>query len=222
MLPHLEPLIKNSLTRKYNADSTIINQGEVPKYACVLVEGLVSVFSISPQGDNQIVIYHVPGEFFPTAWIFGKSSNSLFFYEAVEDCTVAFIPREQLISFMLNKPEKMHAMLDYFTTNFAASMIRVNALQQPRARDKLLYTMYYLAQRYGNLSRGPHIRIPFNLTHQSLANLVGLTRETAATEMNRLKKEGILDYSSQTYTININKVLELIDEDSFKDINIPI
>lgn len=219
MLEHLQPLISSSVTRKYPAGATILYQGEVPRAASILVSGIVRVFSISHQGDEQIVMYHVPGEFFPSSWIFGKTPSTLFFYEAVSECEIAFSPREQLIEFMMATPPRTHALLDYFTTNYSASLIRVNALEQPKAREKLTYTLYYLCQRYGQ-TQGSRVHIELKLTHQTLASLVGLTRETTAAEMSKLKKEKIISYNNQKYTIDLERLLDSIGEDSFRGLKI--
>lgn len=221
MLDHLQELTSRSMKRKFTPDGTIYYQGEVPQSACVLLSGIVRVFSISERGDYQTVTYHVPGEFFPSSWIFGKAPATLFFYEAVGDCEVAFVQRAELITYLLETPARMHAMLDYFTTNYSASLIRINALEQSKARDKLLHTLYYLCQRYGT-QRGSKFYIPLMLTHQDLGNLVGLTRETTATEMSRLKKEGAVRYDSQKYVVDMDKIFELIGEDTLQNISIAL
>lgn len=219
MLKQLEPLIHKSVVRKFSSGSTILYQGEVPRSASILTQGVVRVFSISAQGDEQIVMYHIAGEFFPSSWIFEHTPSTLFFYEALTDCEVAFVPRSEFVTFMLENPERTRALLDYFTKNFAASMVRVNALEQPKARDKLTYTLYFLCQRYGKM-QSPKVHIPLTLTHQNLAGLVGLTRETTATEMNKLKKEGVLNYDNQKYIVDTEKLLDLIGEDSFRNMSL--
>ena len=218
MISHLQQLSKKYSTREFGAGSIILYQGEVPRSACILLEGVVRVYSISAQGEEQVVTFHIPGEFFPSSWIFGKSPSTMFFYEALSDCKVAFCPRSELIEFMLAKPERMHAMLDYFTTNYTAFLIRIHALEQSKARDKLINTLYFICQRYAkNLDSNKKVVIPFALTHQNLAGMVGLTRETTAVEMSKLKKEKVIDYNQQEYTVNLPKLLELIGEDSFKN-----
>jgi CRP/FNR family transcriptional regulator, cyclic AMP receptor protein len=221
MLSHLQPLIKPTNTRKFSKGSTVLYQGEVPRYAHILVSGVLRVFSISAQGDEQIVTYHVPGDFFPTSWLFSKATSTLFFYEAVTECKIAFVAKNELVDFMLADPERTRAMLDYFTTNYSACLIRINALEQPKARDKLIYTLYYLCERYGE-RKGSHVRIGLTLTHQNLASMVGVTRETAATEMNRLKKQNILSYENQKYTVDTERLLNLIGEDSFRELDITL
>lgn len=220
MLDTLQPLIKKSITRKYSSATTILYQGEVPRSACVIASGIVRVFTISSQGDEQILTFHVAGEIFPSSWIYNKSVGSMFFYEAVTDCKIALVPRQELKDYMLSSPLKQRVLVNYYATNFAAALLHINALEQPKAREKLLYTLYYLSQRFGKASRNSIVRIPLKLTHQNIASLVGLTRETTATEISKLKKQKILSYTSQKYTIKTDRLLDLIGEDSFRGIKI--
>ncbi len=219
MIEDLKPIIKGAVKRNYSAGATVLYQGEVPRSACVITKGIVRVYGISSQGDEQIVTYHVSGELFPTSWIFNKTSGSQFFYDTVTDSEIVFIPREELTGFIKTAPALQEKILDYMVSNYTASLVRISALEQPKAREKLLYTIYYLCQRYGRPS-GSLVKISLSLTHQNLASLVGLTRETTATEMNKLKKQKIIEYDNQTYKVRLEKLLELIGEESFRDIDI--
>lgn len=218
----LIPLIDRSLIRSYNSGATIIHQGEAPRYACIIKDGTIRVINITPQGEEQIIMYHVKGEFFPSSWLYGKAPVSLFFYEAIKPTEIAFVKKEELLDYMMSSPERMNAMLDYFTTNYSASLIQVSALEQSKARDKLLYILFFLCHRYGKKSIGGTILIPLALTHQNIASLVGLTRETTANEISKLKRKKILSYKNQLYSINQKKLLEAIGEDSLRDINISV
>lgn len=122
---------------------------------------------------------------------------------------------------MQDSPARMRLLLDYFTTNYAASLIRINALEQPKARDKLIYTLYYLCQRFGKYSAQKNrVEIPIALTHQNFASLVGITRETTAVELSKLKKQQVISYRQQKYTINLEKLTELVGEETFRDVSI--
>jgi len=219
MLDHLRPLFSQSVKRKYTPDSTILFQGEAPRTAYILASGVVKVFNISAQGDEQIVAYHIAGEFFPTAWIFNKTPGALYFYEATTECEVYAIERAKLLSHMDTDETKRQALLDYFATTYTASLIRISALEQTKAREKLLYTLYFLCERYGKKT-SVHTVISLSLTHQHLASLVGLTRETTATIMSSLKKQKIISYDSQSYTVDQQKLMDIIGEDSFRNIEI--
>lgn len=214
MLEYLSPLLATAVKRSFNAGSTILYQGEVPRAACVLKSGVVRELNISTQGEEQILTFHVPGELFPSSWLFGKTSSTLFFYEAVSNCEVYFIPKDELLALAESNPKVQAAFTDMMATQYAAALMRIAALEQAKAREKILYTLYYLCQRYGK-TRGKAVAIQLTLTHQDFANLVGLTRETTATELSRLKKKSIISYDNQHYLVNMSKLIVLIGEDSF-------
>jgi CRP-like cAMP-binding protein len=218
MLAHLNDLVKKFPSRKYSAGSIVLYQGEVPRQAIILVKGVLKASTISSSGDEQIISFHGPGDVMPMSWIFGKTPSTLYFYEASTDCEVVLVPREKLIEQLMH-PKNIKTLVDRLVTDHAASSIRISALEQPKARDKLTYTLYYLCQRYGQPKRG-RIHINLSLTHQNLGALVGLTRETTATEMSKLKKEGVLSYRNQNYHVDIEKLLNIVGEDSFRDIQI--
>lgn len=217
----LRPLLQNGLTRHFNEGSTIYYQGEVPRGAGIVKSGLVRVYNISASGDEQIVDFIGPGEFFPGSWLFGKSPATLFFYEAAEASDIVFITRQELMDFLEAHTERMLGLVHYLATKATASLIRISALEQTKARDKLIYTLFFLCHRHGVQQNG-RVHIKLHLTHQHLAALVGLTRETTATEMSRLKKEGVLTYGNQHYVIDLRAVIELMGEESFQNISISV
>lgn len=96
--------------------------------------------------------------------------------------------------------------------------MRVIALEQPRAREKILYTFYYLTYRFGKQITPNTYMIKINLTHQMIADFIGLTRETTAIVLNQIKNDKILSYKRQKYLVNRAKLLQNIGEDSFANI----
>jgi CRP/FNR family cyclic AMP-dependent transcriptional regulator len=219
LLNRLQPMLDTSVLRTYNAGSTILYQGEVPRSACIIKKGVIKSFNISAQGEEQIVAFFIDGEIFPTPWLFGKTPGTLYFYEAVTECELYFVPRDEFRKFCDERSHVLQALLDYYVTQSTASLIRISALEQPKAHEKIMYTLYFLCQRYGEKKK-THTNIRLQLTHQEVANLVGLTRETTATELNKLKRQGVVDYGNQRYSVNEEKLLGLIGEDSFKNINL--
>ncbi len=219
MLEHFKPLFSRFVSREYDSGNTILFQGEAPRAACIVESGVVRAINISAQGEEQTITFHTPGEFFPTTWIFDKTPTSLYFYEAVTRSKICFMPRAELINSFQKTQKAQNLLIDHLATSHSAAMLRISALGQSKAREKIMLTLYYLCQRYGD-STGDSVAISLNLTHQHLASLVGLTRETTATELNKLKRAKIVNYKNQRYTINLSELLKLIGEDSFRDIRI--
>jgi CRP-like cAMP-binding protein len=113
----------------------------------------------------------------------------------------------------------LYQELERLLTDQLGGSMRLNALQHSRASDKLIYTLHYLALTHGKQLNADLIEITLDLTHQDFANLTGLTRETAATELNKLKKQSIINYGKNVpYQLNIKKLLQQVNDQFISDI----
>jgi CRP-like cAMP-binding protein len=68
-----------------------------------------------------------------------------------------------------------------------------------------------LAKRFGKENEGgdkSEIIVP--LTQQDIANLLGLTRETVATELKKLKDKGYVYYDKWQFVVHTDKLSELM------------
>jgi CRP-like cAMP-binding protein len=214
VLDGIKTVMHNGLARNYNPGSTILYQGEVPRSAYIVKSGYAKSFNISSDGSEQIVNFHVPGELLPIGWVFGKATASLYFVEAMTHCSLVLVQREAIQKEIHSQPKLMEAMLDQSVSNYTATMLHICALEQAKAQQKILYTLYYLSKKFGSL-HSDKADILIELTHQDIASLVGLTRETTATELNKLKKQGILSYKNKKYQVDVKELIEAMGEESF-------
>ena len=103
--------------------------------------------------------------------------------------------------------------------------IRLNALEHSRASDKLVYTLHYLSLSHGRPlgGNGNKVELTLDLTHQDLANLTGLTRETAATELNKLKKQGVIEYGKHVpYRLDLTRLTRLLNDEFIADMELTL
>jgi CRP/FNR family transcriptional regulator, anaerobic regulatory protein len=204
--------------RIFKKRSILLYQGEVPRGAFVLTDGIIKVYSLNAAGEEQVATFHVAGECFPTSWIFNKSSSTQYYYEALTDCTVLNTSKDAIRAAIFGNPAIMEAVSDYFVTNYIGLMMRITALEQARAGEKIMFTLYYLLFRYGREVRPNVYKVALSLTHTTIASLVGLTRETTSTELNKLKRQKIVTYTAKEYFINKQALERALGEDSFKDV----
>lgn len=204
-------------SRFFSAGETILYQGELPRVAYVLKSGLIKMYSISANGEERIVDFNVGGEILASSWVFGNATSTLYYYQAIEDCDIYEIPRAELLSY-LKSPEASSDMMDRVNGQYTAALLRITALEQARARDKILFTFYYLLQRFGKEIVPGWYTIHLSLTHQMIADLVGLTRETTAVELSSIKKTKVLSYKRQKYLVHKSRLLKAIGEDTFANI----
>ena len=206
--------------RNFKKGEIIIFQGEAPRCAYVVKSGIVKAYNLSVSGDEKPVAFYSETAVFPEAWVYGKMSNAIFYFEAfTPEVGLYTVDREALVSFIKKRPELLHRELErYLTTQLGMSM-RLNALQHSRASDKLLYTLHYLALNHGKAIGPQKIEISLDLTHQDFANLTGLTRETAATELNKLKRNKVISYGKNTpYRLDLAQLMQLLNDQYIADL----
>jgi CRP/FNR family transcriptional regulator len=218
MVDLLKRVRSKAVSRSFKKRSILLYQGEAPRTAYVLKSGIIKTYTINTAGEEQIVAFLIKGDMLPVPWIFNKSTTTLYYYEALTDCEVLALPRDELYAVLVGNPELLAATLDYFVTNYTGLLMRVTALEQSRAREKIMFTLYYLLFRYGRPTKGGNYAIELSLTHSTIAGLVGLTRETTTTELSRLKRQKVLDYRIHDYIVNKEKLERLLGEDSFQDV----
>jgi CRP/FNR family transcriptional regulator len=218
--PAITDVLAKGTIRSVPKNSVIFYQGEVPQSAALIKRGVVKVYNLSPDGEEQLASFHVAGEFFPSTWMFGQTTSTIYFYETFTDCEICFVPRRDLMSIINKNAENVKFFMEAYVKNYTGMLLRVTALQQAKANAKISYTLFYLSQRYGKVMSQNTSKINIQLTHQQFASLVGLTRETTATEMKKLEKQGIVRYDNQVYKVNTKKLLESMGDESFTDIKL--
>lgn len=213
-------LITQYPVRKYKKGRPIFYQGEVPRTAYLIKSGVVRVYGINNSGEERIVTFFVAGDLIPVGWLFQKSPVSLYYYDAVTDCDLVAIPKEEFLE-EVNKDERLKMeLLNMYMVHYIGSTMHIYALEHARAQEKLVRILQYLVLRFGIEKQDGNFLVDLRLTHQDLACMVGLSRETSALELGKLKKKGVISYESFTYTVNMPKLLKAAGGDEFDSLTL--
>ena len=210
--------------KTFKKGEIIVFQGEVPRSAFVVKSGTVKAYNLSTNGDEKPVAFYNPDANFPGPWVYGKMANSTYYYEAfTAEVVVYLVERDEFVKFIKSRPQFIYKELERYINDELGKSMRLNALQHSKASDKLLYTLHYLSLSHGKKIAPQKIEITLDLTHQDFANLTGLTRETAATELNKLKRAGIIEYGKgKAYTLDLAKLMKLLNDEYIADLNIKL
>lgn len=215
--------LRNYPTRRYQKGEIIVFQGEAPRATYFVKNGIVKAYNLNANGDEKPIAFYTAQEFFPDSWTFYKAPSALYYYEALTDVELLHVPRDDYINFLKHNPTELYAELERLVVDHLGSSMRLNALQHSRASDKLIYTLHYLALSHGRSISPDEVELTLELTHQDFANLTGLTRETAATELNRLKALGVISYAKHSpYRIKTRELNRALNDPSMVDIVIKL
>jgi CRP/FNR family cyclic AMP-dependent transcriptional regulator len=217
---YLHAFLDRYPTRSFKKGEIIIFQGEAPRSAFVVKSGIVKAYNLSVSGDEKPVAFYSEDSIFPDAWVYGAMSSAIYYYEAfTPEVTLYTVERETLANFIKGRPELLYQELERYLMSQLGMSMRLNALQHSRASDKLLYTLHYLALNHGKPVGPQRVEIMLDLTHQDFANLTGLTRETAATELNKLKRNRVISYGKNTpYKLDLARLMQLLNDQYIADL----
>lgn len=215
---HISAFVEKYPTRVYKKGEIIVFQGEAPRCSFVVKEGVVKAYNLSIGGDEKPVGFYAKDDVFPGPWTFRKAGSAIYYYEAFTDATLYLVPRDEFVAFLKNDKDALYWQLERFVSGHLGTTMRLNALQHSRASDKLIYTLHYLALSHGRLIKPQVIEITLDLTHQDFANLTGLTRETTATELNKLKSQGVIAYGKHMpYQVDLAKLMNMLNDQFIAD-----
>lgn len=208
------------VTRQYAKKRTILFQGEIPRSLMVLQSGLVKVYGITTSGDQRTVTLLSAGDIFPVEWVFDKSRVSLYYYEAVTDCSLLTLPKEDFVNAMQQDAALKDQVFQTYMAHYTSATMHIYALEHSHAQEKLVYILQYLVARFGEKQPDGLVKIDLRLSHQDIAEMVGLTRETTAVELHRLKDKRLIDYQRFSYYVNVPLLVQATGSDEFESVEV--
>jgi CRP-like cAMP-binding protein len=208
--------------RKYKANNIVLFQGEIPPFVLIVRSGFVICYTMSNNGDEQIIAFYSVGDILPVEWIFGRSPVALYYYRAFTDCELVALPKDELLAYMKNSQALAQKLLNQFAGSFIGATVHIHALEHSHSQEKIIKLLHYLVLRFGQPVSGKSetYSIPFKLTHAQIASMVGITRESVTTEAVKLKNKKALSYSKGIYTIKLSELLKSIGSEEFDSLMI--
>jgi CRP/FNR family transcriptional regulator len=216
----IQQLRPKSTMRVVKKGGNIFFQGEIPRKAMIVRDGIIRAYTITSGGEERVVALFGRGDIFPLSWVLGETTNTLFYYDAVSEARIMNVDREELLSAVTETPETMSAMLSFVGNQYTSLLLRITGLEQSRAVEKIGFTLFYLLFRYGIEKKPGFYTINMKLSQLMIANLVGLTRESSTKNLKALKEKGVITYSGSMYTVNKQKLEQFLGEDSFRDLTL--
>ena len=208
-----QDFLKKYQQRLYRRGQIVLFQGESPRYAYYIKKGIIKTYNIDYDGNEQFIDLLSIRATFPKLWIWDQDNNARYYYEALSDCYIYLIPKGAYRDFIKDNQKLMEGEMLSTLNDYKNSSSRLNALLYTRASDKIAHILIYLVNTYANNTKSDNITIDIKLTHQHLASLTGLTRETVSVELNKFKNMGVLSYKPSQYRININKLNQVLKKE---------
>lgn len=157
----------------------------------LLKEGTVQLYRISPEGKKLVIYTLNDGSMFGEMSLLGQRMHNTF-AEAITDCTICRMNREDMEHLLLSRPQIALRLLEITGNRLRETEEQLEALAFKSIPSRLAALLLRLA-RDGHEVAG--------LTHQDLAEMIGTYRETTTQTLNDMKAQGIVAIGRRRITI---------------------
>ena len=176
----------------------------------VLTDGRVKLSRLSAQGQECIQWFCFPGE------VFGLSENTYdydsgLYAQALITSTVWAISKLEFNRLLLKKPRIALVIVDQLSSRVRTLGDMLLHVSCDSAQQRLVSLLQRLAEIYGD-STSNEVFIDMQITHQEIADMIGVCRQTVSSLMAGLKRSGIVSANRQGIAIkcpsSLNRLVE--------------
>jgi CRP-like cAMP-binding protein len=192
-------LERRALLRTFKRRELIYCPTEPGQSVLLLARGRVKIKDLTPDGKETILAFLEEGEVFgELALLDGEPRRE--YAEAVEDSRVLVLPREDLLGLMEQRPDLALAITKLVGLRRRRIENRLRNVLFLSSRERLLRLLGELVEAHGD-RRGDRCEIRLPLSHQELAGLIGVTRETVTVVLGQLQQEGLIQVRRRRLTV---------------------
>ncbi len=196
----LRKIMEITVEKKYKKNTYIYFEGEKGNSMHIIKSGKVKIVSNSETGRENIIATFAEGDFFGEMALIDEECTRSASVQAMEDMETHVIYKEDFIELLKSSFPIMMRLLSTFNKRIRSLNKKIDILTYEDVYARFLNTIYDLISKYG-VRRGKAILIDLSLTHQELANMLGVTRETASRILGRLKKAGIIQVEQKKIVV---------------------
>lgn len=176
----LQPLIRLGQSQRFAAGQVIFHEGDIGTSLYVLLQGQVRVLGQSQTGKELILNTIGAGQIFGEITLDGGTRSATVL--ALEDCLCTNIPNAVVHAYMRKHPDfALHVLLLVISRARSATQ---------KAKEMALSDVYARLSKTLTLLAGPEQSIAPKITHNTLAQMVGSSREMVSKLMKDLEKGG--------------------------------
>lgn len=208
----LKDLFKGGVIRKYPKGQIILYQGDSLENYYYIKQGFLKIYTLSNEGEEHILLLMGRNESFP---ILNHSLNEphqlKYFYEAMTDIKLQVVSRSVFNKRVLGSAEAAVCLLQYVVDTSSRLMQRLNITESKKAEHKISGLLPFLARKFSRPQTNGYTKLPIKLTHQDIASMTGLTRETTSIQMKQLERDGVIKQQRSGIRVNVKKLNKLVE-----------
>ncbi|HKO00574.1 MAG TPA: Crp/Fnr family transcriptional regulator [Thermoanaerobaculia bacterium] len=177
-------------SRRYSKDDVVFHADESGDIFCLIKEGQVKVTMISPEGKEIILSMLGPGDFFGEMALLDNEQRSATVI-ATETLELVTIWRSDFLQILQENFSITKKVLAELSRRLRRASNRIESLATMDVYGRLARFFLDLAREQGKSLDNGYVAVT-RPTHQSIANMIGTSRETVSRLIHDLMKQNLL------------------------------
>ncbi|HIW32217.1 MAG TPA: Crp/Fnr family transcriptional regulator [Candidatus Paenibacillus intestinavium] len=129
------------------------------------------------------------------------------YIETIEESHICHIDSNRFEDFICNRPRFMLSLLKVLSDRIKSMSQLTENLALGNLHNKILFVLMKLSDEHGEKGDNHYYKIAIPLSHQEIANLIGVSREAVTMALQELVKEGLIKTGFKTIHIDREKIL---------------
>jgi CRP-like cAMP-binding protein len=213
-LERINRVFKNGQNRRYAKNQLVHYSGDPLTNIYLIESGFIKAYTILDSGDTRTILILGPGDIFPMSFSSSMDWENYtirYFYQTLSEIQVMSLPSIDLKHNIDQDSEIMETYMFYLSASNEAIMNQLEIMKNKKAIDKVMMLLPYLIGKAGKEVKPGIFELQLKLSHQEIADLSGVTRETTTTLIKELEKQGIIDQHSGKWLVNTKKLPRVND-----------
>lgn len=196
-------VLEKIVHKEFKKNEIIFSEGGNAKTLYFVNQGKIKLYKYTRDGKEQILHILSEGDFFGELNLL-KESKYGFNAQAIENCKICTLSKDELKDILLSKPEIAIKILEVM----AERLSRIENLAQNLATNdidvRISYLLLDLAKKYGQIELD-NINIDLPINREEMANYIGVTRETISRKLKKFEEEGLIKVVGTKRILILNK-----------------
>jgi len=206
--PALKSFEEVKFTSSYPAHAVLFVEGQMPRGVYLLCKGRVKLTMTSAEGKTMILHIAEAGELIGVNGALSGKPYELS-AETLEPCQVNFIKREAFQRLIHDHRDIGVHVTEQISNDYQAACFQIRSMGLSRtAEEKVARFLLDRATTGKETNQG--IRMNVALTHEEIAQIVGVSRETVTRTLSDLRQKSLITTKGQSVLIRNKPALEAL------------
>jgi len=197
----LDIIFKNSQKKKYPPKFIVFNEGDMEDGLYVILKGKVKITLIDESGKEIALSIMKDGSFFGEMSLFDDFPRSAT-VETLDETEFLILKKKFFLKILEDNPLITRSILKEMSIRLREADEKIRNLAYMDVAGRLARVIMDLVKKEGTIIESKNIAVLPMPSRQTLANLVGATRETVSRVLGSFQKRGIITISGKKLIVH--------------------